>query len=305
MLAYYSPVFRESTVYSIDMVRLKLDFSGKEYLDVFLEWLSGINDIYIERHPVSHKAYAYRNLFQITCKSNNCSFVIGLSLNGSNPESYYLGFMEFNPNKVSETEEFQEIFLKLQECCFCAEIIRWDLAVDVPERRDMCEFSLDGYDGPYHLHEKSALDKTECLRKRNKHGYVKLYNKQKESGLDYELTRLEITVDGKATYTDFSKICPEVIVKGDGNRKNFYKNPKLFKTDIVLLEMLMLLDMSERERLFKEFTRRKKEKFRPYFYNVYGSPDQFVVSEEVFNQLKHQLRNWTIGIDYSLIDDNM
>lgn len=299
MIYYYNSIYIDHIIYSIDMVRLSLDFSSLDRITRFGDYLLEINNnLYVEQYSPSFKAYAYRNLFKVVCR-NNQTFVIGLGFNGDDRESAFQGFMEFNPNKVCDQREFREVFAHLCIHCFCADIKRWDLAVDVPLSRDLCILTKDKR--KYTLVQNSELDKSEYLGTRNKSGFVKLYNKTKESDLDYDLTRLEITVGGDLTYSDFLKICPMIDVKGDQQSVNPYLD--LSGTDLVLYELLMKCDIAERRIYFKKLGRYKGERLKPYvFSNTYDS-DKFVVSRSVFAQLKRQLREWTIGIDYTIRDN--
>lgn len=295
---YFNSIYIDKIIYSIDMVRLKLDFSSDEKIKNFGNFLCGINMSYVEQYPISYKDFGYRNLFKINC-SNGCSFVVGLSFNGKDSSSRYIGFMEFNPNKVADQKEFQEVFSHLMINCFVAEVARWDLAIDVPIARDLCILTKDKR--KYTLVQNSESDKTEYLGVHNKSGFVKLYNKTKESDLDYDLTRLEVTISGDMKYNDFLKICPKVDVRGDQQTINPYMD--LSGTDIVLYELLMKCDILERQSYFNRLGRRKKDSMKKYiFSNTYDS-DKFVVSRSVYAQLRRQLREWTIGIDYSVLDD--
>lgn len=299
MIQYYQEIRDGDSICSIDMVRLSLDFSSEIRIQTFGNWLSNpFRHMFVEMYPLSTRAFSFRNLFKITC-SNNCSFVIGLSFNGVDKDSYYRGFMEFNPNKVAREREFREVFSMLQEHCFCAEISRWDLAVDVNVSRDRCVLRKDKRKRA--LVENSLLDKTEYLGQRSKSGYVKLYNKTIESDLGYDDTRLEITVDGKFVYDDFVKILPRVDVRGDQQDLDPYLN--LSGTDLVLYELLMRCDLTERREYLKRLGRRKSEILKPYVQGSLYDSDKFVVSKETYRQFKIQLREWTIGIKYSLLDD--
>ena len=74
-------------------------------------------------------------------------------------------------------------------------------------------------------------------------------------------------------------------------------------TDVVLYELLMKCDLSERQEYFNRLGRRKKDLLKKYvFSNTYDS-DKFVVPHVVFVQLKQQLRQYTIGVDYSILDN--
>lgn len=298
MIPYFNSIYRENVIYSIDMVRLRLDFSGEERIVKFGNFLSDVTKIYIEQYPQSYKAYSYRNLFKIIC-SNNCSFVIGLSFNGNNKDSYYLGFLEFNPNKVADQREFREIFSRLRIDCFTAELVRWDLAVDVPIARDMCILRKDKR--KYTLVQNSESDKTEYLGNHNNSGFVKLYNKRLEADLDYDVTRLEVTIAGDCKWNDFLKILPRVDVRGDQQTVNPYL--ELSGTDIVLYELLMKCDMSERYMYSKKLGRRKADRLKPFIFGSTYDSDKFVVLKAVYSQLRRQLREWTIGIEYTLSDE--
>lgn len=297
MLEYLNSVHEDDVTYSVDMVRLRLEFNETN-MQVFGDWLSGVNCFFVESFPVSYKAYAYRNLFHVTCSNNN-SFVVGLGFNGTTVSDYLLGFMEFNPNKVANQKEFQLVMDKLRKYCFCAELSRWDLAVDVPFAREQCHLRKDKR--KYSLLEKSKIDRTENLGQRNKVGYVKLYNKRIESELDYELTRLEITLDGQCTYKDFLTYLPRIDVDGDQQTINPYV--ELSGTNLVLYELLMEHDLLEREHYMRRIGRRIAEQLRPYVYGSKYDSDKFVVSRNVFLQLKKQLREYTINIRYDLSDN--
>ena len=153
----------------------------------------------------------------------------------------------------------------------------------------------------YTLVQNSRQDKTEYLGCHNKQGFVKLYNKKIESNLDDELTRLEITVGGKCTYSEFLELCPKVDVRGE--QQNFNPYLDLPDTDVVLYELLMKCDLSERQEYFNRLGRRKKDLLKKYvFSNTYDS-DKFVVPHVVFIQLKQQLRQYSIGVDWSVLDN--
>lgn len=298
MIKYFNSIYVEPSIYSIDMIRLKLDFSSSERITNFGNFLSRVDLLYIEQYPQSFKNYSYRNLFKITCE-NDCSFVIGLSFNGNDSSSRYLGFMEFNPNKVANQDEFKTVFAELLIHCFVAEVVRWDLAIDVPLSRDLCILTKDKR--KYTLVQNSETDKTEYLGSHNKPGFVKLYNKSIESNLDDDLTRLEITVSGKCTYNEFLKYCPCVDVKGEQQTINPYTD--LHGTDLVLYELLMKCDLTERKQYCKRLGRYKSEKLKPYIWGSKYDSDKFIVPQIVFLQLKQQLRHYSIGIDWSILDN--
>ena len=81
MVNYFNSIYIEPSIYSIDMIRLKLDFSGSERIMNFGNFMSRVDLLYIEQYPQSFKAFSYRNLFKVTC-SNDSSFVIGRKQDG-------------------------------------------------------------------------------------------------------------------------------------------------------------------------------------------------------------------------------
>lgn len=299
MLEYLNPVHEDDVTYSVDMIRLKLKFSPLNFKS-FGNWINSVsNGLFVETYPISFKAYAFRNLFRIVCPDNN-SFVIGLGFNGVvSDDSFLLGFMEFNPNKIANQKEFELVMEQLRQYCFYAEVSRWDLSVDVPIARELCYLHKDKR--KYSLLQNSSADKDEKLGQRNKAGYIKLYNKRIESELDYELTRLEITLDGDSTYEDLVKYLPCVDVNGE--QQNFKPYMELSGTTLVLYELLIQQDMKERENYMKRIGRNVRERLRPFVYGNKYDSDKFVVSRDVFLQLKKQLREYTINIRYDLSDD--
>lgn len=64
MVNYFNSIYIEPSIYSIDMVRLRLDFSGSERITNFGNFMSRVDLLYIEQYPQSFKAFSYRNLFK-------------------------------------------------------------------------------------------------------------------------------------------------------------------------------------------------------------------------------------------------
>ena len=62
MVNYFNSIYIEPSIYSIDMIRLKLDFSGSERIMNFGNFMSRVDLLYIEQYPQSFKAFSYRNL---------------------------------------------------------------------------------------------------------------------------------------------------------------------------------------------------------------------------------------------------
>lgn len=298
MLNYYNEIVRDDVVYSIDMVRIRLDFSSEERIKLFGDWCCRIENLHIESYPLSTKAFSYRYLFKITCENGN-SFVCGLGFNGTTKDSFYLGFLEFNPNKVAEEKEFVEFMTVLGAHCFRSDISRYDLAIDVPVSRSYCSLSKDKR--KYSLVQNSMEDMTEYLGTHSNSGFVKLYNKKVESDLDYELTRLEITVDWALSYSEFCDLVPVIDVAD--YQYNLAISSSLNSTDRVICDLIKRVPLHEQRYYFNRLAQIKRQKLKPFIFSQSDSQHKFGVPKDVFLQLKKQLRKFDLCTKYTLIDD--
>ena len=173
------------------MVRLNLEFFEDE-IQGFVSWLNNA-DTYKDgievKHWVSFKEFTYRDMFNVTL--SDCSFVFAIGFNGSS-EDRYKGFIEFNPNKCMGNLQFKEVLDKLFLIALHRQVIRFDLAIDIPVPKYLVRLEKDGRNYQY---LKGKESESEYLGIRNKPGFVKLYDKKAESNLDYDLTRIEITAN--------------------------------------------------------------------------------------------------------------
>ncbi len=135
--------------------------------------------------------YAFTFDFQ---QESTVTLLVGLfSASGLTPKVR----LDFNPNKVS-CSQLQDLLLYLRLNCKSSDLVRWDLAIDFPYvRRDFLLVRTD--QRKRGLEETSVDNFTEYLGRRNSPGRYKLYNKTVESGLEYPLTRSELTCDGSWT----------------------------------------------------------------------------------------------------------
>ncbi len=94
--------------------------------------------------------------------------------------------IKVNPNKHMDSEVMKRVLPFLQEWCTDGFLVRWDYAVDVPVAPS--EISVIGS-----RKEKGLYKGTRYYGQRHKHGYLKIYDKQKEQKLETPLTRIEYT----------------------------------------------------------------------------------------------------------------
>ena len=246
-------------IYSLDMVRLNLEFGSD--VQMFMNWIS----LYPERvdnlevsHWTSFKEFAYRDLFQV--KTNEWSFAFAIGKNGGAKDKTK-GYIEFNPNKC-KGEHFRAIWEQMKVYIYSSEVVRYDLAVDIPVPRYLVRLEKDGRNYQYISSHKSD---TEYLGQRNSPGYVKVYDKTRESKLDYDLTRIEITCgpNGSINY-------PKVQVV---RMQQEFKFDALTDNDKVLIQLLKQVDNPVF--YLKQMSYRKRKKIELYLGQdtVQFSPD--------------------------------
>lgn len=134
----------------------------------------------------------------------------------------------------------------------------------------------------YQMYDSGADNYTESLGMRNTGNYVKIYNKTAEAGLSYDLTRIEFTVEPNV-YESFLASVPEIYI----TRKNGIMQQELSElpdTESVMVELLLRLEPTEREKYFRRLGRKMKSKLEPY---VLGGVDteRFEVPQHIYYEL--------------------
>lgn len=277
MVNYSNEVYTKSGfVYSLDMVRLNLNFRENEKMQEFLNWLSSFNT-YGEGIEVNYwmsiKQYAYRHLFRIGTESYSYSLAVGFN---GNALSRNRGYIEFNPNKC-KGDVFQAVWEHLLNAIHSIEVSRFDLAIDIPLPKYLVKITKDQRN--YSYISKKGAD-TEYLGQRNKHGFTKLYDKTKESDLEYDLTRLEITVE-IGEEINF----PEVVIIPLQESLDF---SFLSSTDRVLIQ---LLKQVENPTLYlKQLDKGKRKKLKTYLYSETVALDKNAYYEIVKQAMAYQYR---------------
>lgn len=176
------------------------------------------------------------NIKVVDYKGNVSSFYLGVVLNGVERQEKWK--LEFNPNKVLPSLFFDRLLSLLGFYSVKNSIIlkSWDIAVDFPLLRN--NFIMVRDKRMYQLISKSNIDRTEYLGTRHTDGFCKLYNKTIESGLDYDCTRFEMTVDSINFNSIVSKL-PCLYVLND-TQLSFDKLGNMSQNQQVLLDLLIL-----------------------------------------------------------------
>lgn len=126
------------------------------------------------------------------------AFWIGYALNQEKTDWSRVR-LDANPNKVGDSPVFQRLlnYLVINSIPDDRCVKRFDLAIDIPTSRNNVMLIKDAR---LYREYRHGENRTQYLGKKSKVGYVKLYNKTKESKLSYPLTRLEVTLSPQDPY---------------------------------------------------------------------------------------------------------
>lgn len=199
----------------------------------------------------------------------------------NHPDAENCLYIEVNPNKSFHDERCLhdlETLLSMSEL-YCIE--KLDIAIDIPISKAFVHLIKDKRAKlDYHASKDS---KTEYLGKvRTNVGHVKLYDKRKECGLAYDLTRLEITVGNPLSEhwsQDVRERLPKVtILVPEGQGTNL--SADLNDTERVLIELLRA--NPDKVDFWNQLGYKMKRKIEPYvFANDLGFAYDMEAIEEV------------------------
>lgn len=291
MLCYFSPLFYPDYILSCDKLRFKIEFATSDQMDMCIKALSVLPEL---NYYKSLKDYTFRHLIQFGQPGQ--SFAVGLDWNGVKQEDRLIGYIEFNPNKmlggiylqdgfvksdsvfdeakqefISMRDEVTQLFLSVWRIVhnYSLELTlkRWDMAVDVSYNREDVQLIKDRR--KYSQFFKSVEDFTEYLGCGSNAGRVKVYNKKLEAGLDYELTRIELTLDS-LDYSKMAAVWPDIYV-----RRNIPVD-----SNKVLLQLLQRCDSSDLGYYLKRLDLKTRKKYIALLMDT-----KLEVREVHFNQL--------------------
>ncbi len=96
--------------------------------------------------------------------------------------------LEVNPNKHAKEPVFKDVLHWIKENCTSGELKKFDYAIDVPYPIETIKI--------YKSRKEPGLYKGTIYRgQRSQHGFLKIYDKAKETGQETCLTRIEYTLD--------------------------------------------------------------------------------------------------------------
>lgn len=271
---YYNPIWQDGLTYSVDMVRLDV----RADLQTGQAWFNLLSNREMDFGKVeyyqSFKIYQYRHLLTIELDDCSSSVTMGFQLNSDKKNDSFKGFIEFNPNKIGCSKFYEWLLDQIKIQFKEVHIKRWDMAIDIPFPRDMVSIHKDN-----RRYERiESMDGfTEYLGRRSNDGYVKLYDKTKESQLEIPLTRLEITIEGLKPYELLNM--PDVYIMClDGNMDD------LNDTERVLVELIR--KDGDVDYWVRRLGRKLSQKIKPYLLGV----DKAInVSNKTYNDILQQL----------------
>ena len=200
MLHYFNPIFIDDLVLSIDNVVLDTSISKPEIrdlLDVNISCIANGSKIEV-RQWENYKpgTFHYQTTFRL---DDDVSFWLGRGLNGNGILQDRCR-LDWNPNKIADEPTFvnmRDFLIRNSRVSLCR-IPRFDLAIDIPVNRGECFLVKDRR---MYIERRHGVEFTQYLgSKSSTVGRVKLYNKTAQAGLDYALTRLELTLDPSLPY---------------------------------------------------------------------------------------------------------
>lgn len=284
MKYYYKCIDNNNYIYSCDMIRLNFNLNEKiiNRIDLFVELLSKFqiqHNVEIGRF-ITKSGLNYHYLYNLKFYNNNdfCSVSIGLGLL-CKKENEDKGFIEFNPNKCFNFKTFIYFFDSFKSLCSQFVVKRYDLAIDIPIKRDLIKM-ISSSKCIYHSYIEgknynSSL--TEYQGRRNHNKFTKLYDKTKESNLNYDLTRIEFTFDREEV--NFLNL-PNFIIL---NINNYY----LTKREEVFLQLLITNDVNFYLKKLN-YRQRKNIKDKLKYYYIKFDLHNFNI-----------IRNYVTGFEFS------
>lgn len=264
-IPYYNPISADNALYSID--NLKIIFQAREN---FAEGLR-LDDNYFntifpfaKSHGISHRNNEYYQTYNIGFGLS--SITVKLLLNS--PFCCNRCCIEVNPNKCFDDEHCIDSLKKILLMSEEFYIKTFDVAIDVPLPITM--FRMDKDKRRKISMQYNKINSTDYCGTRGTAGYCKIYDKKKESKLDYECTRIEITF-GNPLDDDFLKTLVNKLPKIKMKSSEYISqagNVKLSSTDKVLLALFDKIDDDEFKSIqFKQLDRKKQQRLKPMVYS--------------------------------------
>ncbi|MBP3931515.1 MAG: hypothetical protein J6D47_18375, partial [Peptostreptococcaceae bacterium] len=184
-----------------------------------------------------------------------CKFWIGSSHNSRKSSDHVDFVIEYNPNKCNGSALLDYVMNHIFKNNRHVEVKSLDVAIDIPINILDLSYSVKG-NMNRRIFDNGSDDKTYYFRKGKSNGAIKIYNKKRESNLDFELTRYEITLNpNRSIDTMYSYEVPRELFISVRNVSSFQMPVGLSGTDKILLLACM-----EHPEYVKDLSRDKRKK---------------------------------------------
>ena len=200
---------------------------------------------------------AYRHNFYIEDNSDFgvCKFWIGSSHNSRKASDHVDLVLEYNPNKCNGSLLLNYVIDNIFRNDRHVEVKSLDIAIDIPVNILDISYSVKG-NMNRRIFDNGSDDRTYYFRKAKSNGAIKIYNKKRESNLDYDLTRYEITLNPNVCIDSMSVYSvPEELFIPVRDINNFQ-----LPVDIKGTDKILLLACMEHPEYLKDLDSRKRKK---------------------------------------------
>lgn len=178
--------------------------------------------------------------------------------------------VEVNPNKHSDKPIYQAFLGFIREWCKSGYMNKHDYAIDIP--------LVPGLVKVYGSRKEPGLHKgTRYWGQRNNHGYLKIYDKQKESGLECPCTRIEHTLVNKMPVS-FENV---YITKLEGIESDLSALDSINKS---IVQMIVILKQhnEDYEECIKGLNYRRRKNIEPF---IAGHSERLLYDENIHKKL--------------------
>lgn len=199
-------LYPDGSCVSVDMVRLALSFKGEEAGIWVKDHALTFDCDELASYTAKIKPGGWYVLTTFGLGDSSAALGVG-HFQPSCKVDMTKGFLEFNPNKVAGDVRFSRMLERLAPYVARTDLKRFDLAFDVRRAKTLCCLTKDRR--RYECVISNGV--TEYLGIKNSPGFVKVYDKAAELGLEgVELTRVELTCDGGWSPEQLAQRWPQV-----------------------------------------------------------------------------------------------
>lgn len=197
---------RNGHLVSVDSLVWDIRFSSPEAGLRMQSMMAAVQSDGVPEETQTNKPMSYRYLASYRMGGGTVVLMVGFNELGGKTDMTRAR-LDFNPNKVGHCCEIRLLMRRLGTLSKSIELNRYDVAVDIPAKREDVMMVKDKRGYQYVNHNHGI---TEYLGRRNKTARVKLYDKTRESNLVQDWTRLELTCAGGWSASEILDNMPEV-----------------------------------------------------------------------------------------------